>query len=53
MNGYDYAEWQRFYDERVNLGRCPYSGETIIECHRSDMCDCFDFDEDKPAVDDD
>lgn len=24
---------------------CPYSGETILSCKRSDLCDCFDFPE--------
>jgi hypothetical protein len=24
---------------------CPPSGLTIVECKRSDLCDCFDFPE--------
>lgn len=39
------AEWQAFYDAQVAKGICPYSGMTIRGCHRTDLCDCFDFPE--------
>lgn len=36
-------EYQAFWDEEVAQGLCPHSGETIVECKASDLCDCFDF----------
>jgi hypothetical protein len=30
--------------------QCPHSGMTILRCKRSDLCDCFDFPEQRPAA---
>jgi hypothetical protein len=38
-------EWQAYYDAQVAKGLCPHSGDTIMGCKRSDLCDCFDFPE--------
>ncbi|HTF53630.1 MAG TPA: hypothetical protein VK735_39810 [Pseudonocardia sp.] len=39
----DTMKWLHHYATRVLAGHCPHSGDTIVECKQSDLCDCFDF----------
>ena len=40
-------DWAEYVGAEVAAGRCPYSGATINDCQTSDMCDCFDFPDDR------
>lgn len=41
-------QWKAYYDRQVENGTCPYSGQAIVMCHLTDLCDCFDFPEEGP-----
>lgn len=45
----DPVEQRRIWDEYLRAesarNHCPYSGETITRCKRTDLCDCFSFPE--------
>jgi|GEM_PF-6680153 len=41
--------WNAFLDEESARDHCPYSGETITWCKRTDLCDCFSFPEREAA----
>jgi hypothetical protein len=45
-----WQEWREMVARETAKGMCPYSGLTLRTCKRSDMCDCFEFNDLTPGI---